>query len=122
MKHFLINITVFLALSFLFQEIDINALRKDPTLIQYKKLMIELMNGDYRTPRDPNIMKEFGKNPTKENMKKLYKDAGMKNASEYVDKMYLRTSLMFDFLKKHPEISKLDAAKKQEVLKALLID
>ena len=89
---FLFNILTYL----LFQQIDISALKKDPVLMEYKKVMRELMNATasrrYQLPRDPNIMKEFAKNPTKENMKKLYKDAGMKNADEYVDKIFLQTT------------------------------
>ncbi len=121
MKHFLISIALITA-PFLHQEIDIEALKKDPVMIQYKKVMNELMDLKYRVPRDPNIMKKFVKNPTKENMKKLFYGAGMKNADEYVDKMFLQTALMFNFLKKHPEITKLDALKRQELIKTLIID
>lgn len=122
MKIFLINIII--ALSFFFQQINIEVLKKDPVIIQYKKVMNELREGQlnrrYVFPNDPEIIKSFSSNPSKENLKKLLNDKGMKNANEYVDKMFLQTTLMFEFLKKHPEISKLEASKKQELIRKLI--
>lgn len=125
MKHFLINITI--ALSFFFQQqIDVAALKKDPVLIQYKQIMDDIREGQishkYVLPNDPQVMKSFGSNPTKENLKKLLNEKGMKNANEYVDKIFLQTKLMFDFLKKHPELSRINANKKQEIIRQLLFD
>ena len=80
------------------------------------------LNRRYVLPNDPEVMKSFSSNPSKENLKKLLNDKGMKNANEYVDKMFLQTTLMFEFLKKHPEISKLEANKKQELVRKLVFD
>ena len=124
MKIFLVKIT--LILNFVFQQINIETLKRDPILIQYKKVMNELREGQlnrrYVLPNDPEVMKSFSSNPSKENLKKLLNDKGMKNANEYVDKMFLQTTLMFEFLKKHPEISKLEANKKQELVRKLVFD
>lgn len=73
-------------------------------------------------PNDPDLVKSISSNPTKENMKKLLSQKGIKNADEYVGKIYLQTTLMFDFLKKHPEISKLEAKNKQELIRQLMFD
>lgn len=93
---------------------------------QYKKVMNELKDGQlnrrYILPTNPDVMKSFYSNPTKENMKKVLKVEGMKNADEYVDKVFLQTTLMFKFLKKHPEISKLERQKKQELIRKLIFD
>jgi hypothetical protein len=125
MHHFLINITIALSLFFQ-QQIDVAALKKDPIIIQYKYIMDDIREGQisrkYVLPNDPQVMKSFGSNPTKENLKKLLNDKGMKNANEYVDKMFLQTKLMFDFLKKHPELSKLDANKRQQIIRQLLYE
>ncbi|GAB1463123.1 hypothetical protein [Pedobacter sp.] len=124
MKIFLIKLT--LVLSVFFQQINIDILKKDPILIKYKQLMNDLKEGQlnrrYVLPNNPNVMKSFYSNPTKENMKKILNAEGMENANEYVDKIFLQTTLMFEFLKKHPEISKLENKKKQELIRELLYD
>lgn len=124
MKIFLIKIA--LLLNLVLQQINIENLKKDPVLIQYKKVMNELKDGQlnrrYILPTNPDVMKSFYSNPTKENMKKVLKVEGMKNADEYVDKVFLQTTLMFKFLKKHPEISKLERQKKQELIRKLIFD
>ena len=125
MKYCILYLTILLIPNL--QTIDINKLKKDPIMIEYKKVFNDLMDASmtrkYQMP--PNAMKlqkKLAKNPSKENMKKLYKDAGMKNSDEYVDKIFLQTTLMFQFLKKHPEIAKLDQKAKMELLQKLLID
>jgi len=124
MKHFIWAATLLLA-SYQ-QQIDLNALKKDTVLVQYKNVMKELSAGSvskrYQLPNDANIMKEMAQNPTKEGMKKLLNAKGMANADEYVDKLFLQTTLMFTFLQKHPEISRLDPKKKQELIDKLLFD
>jgi hypothetical protein len=108
------------------QQIDINKLKKDPILIEYKKILNELKSFSnsrkYKLPLDPELSKDLAANPTKEGMIIVLKKRGMENAEEYVDKISLQTSLMFEFMKKHPEISKLDQKKKLEVLKELLLN
>lgn len=124
MSHFLISI-LFLLTGF-YQQIDIVALKKDPIMIQYKKVYNELkaapVSGKYKLPKDPNLQKELAANPTKEGMTRILKEKGMINAEEYVDKIILQTSLMFEFLKKHPELSKLNQQKKVEIFSKLLED
>ena len=124
MKYFLFSI--FLFTNIIFQEIDIESLKKDPIIIQYKKVHKDLQDASisrkYKLPNDPNLQKEFAANPTKEGMIKVLKAKGMVNAEEYVDKLFLQTTLMFQFLQKHPEISKLELQKKTEVLGKLLVD
>ena len=108
------------------QEINVDALKKDPVLIQYKKVMIELKDGiasnQYKLPKNVNYQKEMYTSPTKENMVKVLKGYGMINAAEYVDKIFLQTKLMFNFLKKHPELSKLDLKKRSEIISKLIFD
>lgn len=126
MKFLLATFLLFANLAFQ-QEIDINALKKDPIMIQYKKILNELKDASatrkYKLPANvAEIQRELAKNPSKENMKKLYKEAGMKNADEYVDKLYLQSTLMVDFLNKHPEIMKLGQQQKFEIIGKLLRD
>lgn len=126
MKIILTSLCFFLNVLVYQQEIDINALKKDSVLIGYKKVMIELReaaaSNKYKVPKDPSYQKEIAANPSKENMVKVLKAHGVINAEEYVDKIFLQTKLMFDFLKKHPEISKLDPKKKLEVISQLIHD
>lgn len=127
MKLFLIStITLFIFTSGYSQQVDINALKKDPIMIQYKKIFNELkeasIKGTYKLPNDPNLAKEFAANPSKEGMIKVLKSKGMINADDYVNKVFLQNSLMFQFLLKNPGISKLDQAKKIELLGKLLDD
>ena len=96
-------------------------------MIEYKKAMNNIKNGlmekRYQLPSNAlELQKEFTKNPTKENMKKLYLNAGMKNADEYVNQIFLQTTLMIDFLKKYPEITRLEQQAKLDLLKKLLLD
>jgi len=126
MKFLLATFLLFANLSFL-QEIDINALKKDPTLIQYKKIFNEMkdaaVTGKYKLPSNAaEIQREISKSPSKQNMKKLYRKAGMKNADEYIDKLFLQSTLMVEFLKKHPEITRLEQQKRLEVIGKLLRD
>ena len=118
--------SLFLLINLFVQQIDIEKLKKDPIMIQYKKVFNELKEGSksrkYKLTNDPNLQKEFAANPSKEGMIKVLKGKGMVNAEEYVEKVFLQTSLMFQFLKKNPEITKLDQQKKMEVLNKLLID
>ncbi|RZJ80574.1 MAG: hypothetical protein EOO47_07155 [Flavobacterium sp.] len=99
---------------------------KEIGLIQYKKVFSELknaaLNRKYRLPRDLNLNKELANNPTKEAMTTLLKEKGMINAEEFVNKLFLQTTLMFEFIKKHPEIAKLDTKTKMELLTKLLQD
>lgn len=127
MKHFLASILILFTYSAAHaQQIDIDALKKYPLLVQCKKIMKEISDGTiskkYIFPTDKSHQKELASNPSKENMKKLLKAKGMINADEYVDKVFLQTTLMFQFFKKHPEISKLDPKKKQEVMSQLFFD
>lgn len=118
-----ILLNVILAFSFvLYQEIDIKELKKDPVLIECRKAQKELIDGmitkKYQLPK--NISREQIKNNrSKASLIKLYKDAGMKNAEEYFNLQEKSTTLMISFLKKHPELKKLDPAKRKETLKAL---
>lgn len=115
-----------LLFSLLFQEINVPALKKDPLMIAYKKVFNELRDASisrkYKLPNDHNLRKDFAANPSKEGMTKVLKARGMVNAEEYVNKIFLQNSLMFEFLKKHPEISKQDQKKKMEILAPLLED
>ncbi len=119
--------SLFLLINLFVQQIDIEKLKKDPILIEYKKVFDDLkdslMTRKYQLPKNAiELQKELAKNPSKENMKKLYKSAGMTNADEYVDKIHLQTTLMFQFLQRHPEISKLEQKQKIEILNKLLMD
>lgn len=127
MKHFLASIIMlFVFNTAKSQQVDIKSLKKDPILIEYKKIMGEISDGTisrrYVFPKDKLDQATLTTNPSKENMKKVLKEKGMANADEYVDKIFLQTTLMFQFLKKHPEISKLDPNKKREVINQLLFD
>lgn len=126
MKILIIYLHIFFSFSHL-QSINIAQLKKDPIMIEYKKVFNELsdplMMRKYKLPVNAlELQKELAKNPSKENMKKLYKEAGMKNADEYVDKIFLQTTLMVQFLKKHPEIGKLAIKERMDLLTKLLID
>jgi hypothetical protein len=126
MKYFLASLVFFIISIPQQQTIDIAKLKKDPILIEYKKILNELKDVSnsrkYKIPVDLELSKDLAANPTKEGMIKVFKKRGMVNAEEYVDKVSLQTSLMFEFMKKHPEISKLDQKKKMEVLKELLLN
>jgi hypothetical protein len=126
MKYFLASLVFFIISIPQQQTIDIAKLKKDPILIEYKKILNELKDVSnsrkYKIPLDLELSKDLAANPTKEGMIKVFKKRGMVNAEEYVDKISLQTSLMFEFMKKHPEISKLDQKKKMEVLKELLLN
>ena len=126
MKTIIISLFLFFSPFTYQQEIDINALRKDPVMIQYKKVMKESMeaieNNRYKLPKDKSYQKEISANPTKENMIKVLKKNGVVNAEEYVESIFLQTTLMFSFLKKHPELSKLDPKKKSEIISKLIFD
>lgn len=128
MKTIALSIKILFILgALIFQDIDINSLKKDTTLIKYKKVMLDLKSGllEKRYQLPPNIaqmQKEFIANPTKEFMKKKLKENGMANADEYVDKVFLQTSLMLEFLKKHPELTKLEPKSKSEVFSKLLFE
>ncbi len=124
--NILFSFCIFLIFS-IFQDIDINELKKDPKFIEVKKVMNEIKNGTisgrYKLPSDaPALQKELAKNPSKENMKGLYKKAGMANSDEYVDKLYLQSSLMIEFIKRHPELSKLNAKAKNEIVMKLFVN
>lgn len=124
---FIANIFILLININIYQIIDIEKLKKDPKLIEFKKINNEIKEGiiskKYKLP--PNtaiIQKELANNPSKELLKKRYKESGMKNAEEYLDKMYLQSTLMTDFLKKHPELTKLEQQKRTQILMKLLMD
>ncbi|MCJ0743774.1 hypothetical protein [Pedobacter montanisoli] len=118
-----IFVNVILAFSFaLFQEIDVKELKKDPVFIECRKAQKELIDGmitkKYQLPK--NISREqIRNNRNKASLIKLYKDAGMKNAEEYFNLQEKCSMLMISFLKKHPELQKLDSQKRKETLKAL---
>ena len=127
MKIIFIISSSLLLLTLGFQRIDLELLKKDPIMIEYKKAMKNIRSGivekRYQLPSNAlELQKEFTKNPTKENMKTLYLNAGMKNANEYVDQIFLQTTLMIDFLKKYPEITRLEQQAKIDLLKKLLLD
>ena len=127
MKYFLISIiSIFIITNAYSQQVDVNTLKKDPIMIEYKKVFNELKEASisrkYKLPNDPNLQKEIAANPSKEGMIKVLKEKGMINADEYVNKIFLQNSLMFQFLKKHPEITKLNQNKKMEVFGKLLED
>lgn len=107
------------------QSVDIDKLKKDATLIEYKKITNEIKQGliSKRYKMNSNFalaMQQLGKNPSPEQMKVKLKDAGMTNSDDFVDKLFRQTSLMTKFLKSHPEIGKLDNTARMEIIKQLL--
>lgn len=118
MKTFF-SLVFILAFSF-YQDIDISILKKDPLLIEYKKVQKSLIDGitsrKYELPKNLQLQQRASANPSKEALIKLYKDAGMKNAEEYVNLMAKQNALMMDFLKKHQELKKLDVEKRRQIL------
>lgn len=127
MKYFLCNFLILaICCNTYSQQIDINILKKDPILVEYKKILNELKDVSntrkYKLPVDSELSKDLAANPTKEGMLKVLKKRGMVNAEEYVNKISLQTSLMFEFMKKHPELLKLDQKKQMEIFIKLLED
>ena len=96
---------IILLLSIFTQEIDIAALKKDPIMVEYRKVFAALKKENtekkYNFPANyAELQKEFRANPSKDYMKKRLKENGMTNADEFVDKITLQTTLMFTFLKR----------------------
>ena len=124
MKILLISFLV--SISFVnLQEINVEALKKDTSLIQYKKIANEIMIGikteKYKLPTNlSEIKNEIAKNPSRDLMIKLFKEGGMTNAEEYLDKVSQQGSFFLEFMKKHPEITKLDQKTKLELMTKLL--
>lgn len=118
MKTFFSLVFIF-AFSF-YQDIDITSLKKDPLLIEYKKVQKALIDGitsrKYELPKNLQLQQKASASSSKEALIKSYRDAGMKNAEEYVNLMAKQNALMMDFLKKHQELKKLDVEKRRQIL------
>lgn len=113
--------------SHFFQEIDIQKLKTDPTIIKLKKLNKELMDGTiskyYQLPKNyQEIRKSYGTSPTKEQLIKSLKQNGMAHADEYIEKLFMQTELMKEFLAKNPSIVKMDNIEKAKLFQSLLMN
>lgn len=124
MKIFLTSL--FLTLSvFHFQQIDVNELKKDTSLIQYKKITAELLDDikskKYTFPANAQeILKGLEKAPSRELAIKLFKEGGMANAEEYFDNVSQQGKYMFEFMRKHPELAKMERKALTELLVKLI--
>lgn len=66
------------------QTVDINSLKNEPIITQYKKILTEIsnvtINKKYVFPESGAFRKELCSNPSKENIKKILSAHGMPNA------------------------------------------
>lgn len=124
MKTFLTSLLFTLSV-FYFQQIDINALKKDTSLIQYKKISSEILDDiksrKYIFPANAQeILKGLEKNPSREQTIKLFKEGGMANVEEYFDKVSQQGKYMFEFMRNHPELAKMERKALTELLVKLI--
>jgi DNA-binding transcriptional regulator GbsR (MarR family) len=109
------------------QTIDAEKLKKDPVLMEYKKVSKEIREGivkkKYSIPKNfYQLMQELGENSNSKAIEKKLTDAGMKNAGEFLEKITRQENLMKAFLKKHPEIQKMEPLARQQLIVNILKD
>lgn len=100
---------------------DIAAFRKDPDIIELKKITNKLKSRYYKMPNNyASLQAEIMKTPTPENMKSVLKKNGMVNADQFVDDITSQRNSMLRFNQKHPEFKTMDPSKRMELMKQLL--
>ena len=99
---------------------DIAALKKDPDILIIKHAINQLKSHVYKIP--PNFASLITKNESPEEMKAVLKKNGMVKADEFVNLITTQQQAAIRFNKNHPEITKLETAKRAEIINEALTD
>ncbi len=125
MKHILLTSMLICAFVFCKAEVNMEALKKDPDYLAYKKatskLRASMASHYYVLPKNyAALQPELRKDKNPESMKRILKANGMIHADEFVNDIMIESKYMASFIKKHPKLMKLEAAERTRVFAQLL--